>query len=1120
MQNFKKIWYCGVALSILFLVCTTNSLAQFYNGTQNDFGKNRLQYEPREWRFMKFEKFDVFLYKNGNELASYVSQAAINNIKDLETILDFQMEDRFQIVVYNKLSDFRTSNIGLSSDGQFNIGGAARITGSKLIVYYEGDHTELEKQIRCGIAEIMINQILYGGSWKDVLRSSALLTIPEWYLKGLTRFLGGYWDTRHEAIFHDEVLSKKFRNISHLNGEKASRAGTAMWNYIYSGYGISVIPNILYMTRVSRNIESGFIFVLGASLKTMNQEMINFYRQRYQMDESKFPSPSADFKLGRPAKKTKISQFKVSPDGKFAAFSSQQLGKIKIYLVDLETGRKKVIFVKYPKLERIEDNSYPLLAWHPSSKLLSFVTEQKTEVNFTMYNIESKKIEKRPPLFIFEKILDFAYSDDGKKIVCSAVQKGQTDIFVYTLASNYSEQITKDIYDDLYPRFINKSNQIIFSSNRKDDTLRFSNRSLLYEKMNPKRDLFLYDYRSKSKLLRRVTSTPEVDETHPFPTKKQNHFCYLSEQNGKIIRYMARFDSTLAWIDTTEHYRYYSTIRKVNEYNRSILEQDITQGSNNAVQLHLLKNRYTISKTLLPEFESLTQSNSDSKEKSGLPNFTEEKTSRQAPKKNDRLISIETVPQISIPKPDYPGAINAADYKFSYERLSLSKKTEKDKKETSKPDTLTLKKVSSNNSGTEIKGQTEISAEPNYYVIPKLRPYAQFFLTDQFVTQFDNNFLNANYQKFTGGEIYYNPGLTGLMKIGLSDVLEDRRIVGGFRLGESLRANEFFISHENRERRWDRQWFLYRQSFPFSRGTEGAPRQVSHLLRYSLKYPFNEVLSLRLGLSGRLDKNTYLSNDINNLRRPDEFIYWSIGKSELIFDNTRNPALNIFFGTRVKLFYEFFQKLNDFNTRLSVIGVDFRNYVPIYRNIIWAGRIAASTSMGTEKLIYYLGSVDNWLNLNASPPTFNRNMAVDRSQNYAFQALASNLRGFNQNIRNGNSFALINSEIRIPLFATLAKKPIKSDFIGNFQLIAFGDIGTAWTGKTPYSSDNSFNTQVITSGPITVSLKRKQEPIVGGYGWGMRSKLFGYFIRLDWAWGVDSGIIQPRITYLSISTDF
>mgnify|MGYP001446535364 CR=1 FL=1 len=39
-------------------------------------------------------------------------------------------------------------------------------------------------------------------------------------------------------------------------------------------------------------------------------------------------------------------------------------------------------------------------------------------------------------------------------------------------------------------------------------------------------------------------------------------------------------------------------------------------------------------------------------------------------------------------------------------------------------------------------------------------------------------------------------------------------------------------------------------------------------------------------------------------------------------------------------------------------------------------------------------------------------------------------------------------------------KPLQSDFLENFMVIGFGDIGTAWTGKNPYSSDNSFNTSI------------------------------------------------------------
>jgi hypothetical protein len=202
-----------------------------------------------------------------------------------------------------------------------------------------------------------------------------------------------------------------------------------------------------------------------------------------------------------------------------------------------------------------------------------------------------------------------------------------------------------------------------------------------------------------------------------------------------------------------------------------------------------------------------------------------------------------------------------------------------------------------------------------------------------------------------------------------------------------------------------------------------------------------------------------------------------------------------------------------------VLGLDFRHYIKIHRNLVWANRLAASTSSGTQKLVYYLGSVDNWINF-SSTPTFNPDVPVAKDQNYAYQALASNLRGFSQNIRNGNSFAVINSEIRWPVFSYLLNRPIKNEFINSFQLIAFGDIGTAWTGKSPYANDNSFNIQVIEQNPITVTIQRQQEPLVGGYGWGMRGKLLGYFVRADWAWGVDDGEVKPRIFYLSLALDF
>jgi hypothetical protein len=41
-----------------------------------------------------------------------------------------------------------------------------------------------------------------------------------------------------------------------------------------------------------------------------------------------------------------------------------------------------------------------------------------------------------------------------------------------------------------------------------------------------------------------------------------------------------------------------------------------------------------------------------------------------------------------------------------------------------------------------------------------------------------------------------------------------------------------------------------------------------------------------------------------------------------------------------------------------------------------------------------------------------------------------------------------------------------------------------------------------------------------GYGAGVRAMLLGYWIRLDWAWGIENNIVLPRIFYFSLSLDF
>jgi hypothetical protein len=249
--------------------------------------------------------------------------------------------------------------------------------------------------------------------------------------------------------------------------------------------------------------------------------------------------------------------------------------------------------------------------------------------------------------------------------------------------------------------------------------------------------------------------------------------------------------------------------------------------------------------------------------------------------------------------------------------------------------------------------------------------------------------------------------------------------------------------------------------------------------------------------------------------------HWAGIKGELIYDNTRSRAINIYYGTRFKIFGEYYKEVSRKLSDLLVIGVDFRKYTRIHRELIWANRLAASASYGPSRLIYYMGGVDNWMGyLFNKYPMFDDTVPVDQTVNYGFQALATNMRGFSQNVRNGDKFVMINSEIRWPFVRYFAGHPLRSNFLNSLQVVGFGDIGTAWSGRSPWSGESAWENEVIVSGPVTVTIDSFRDPIVAGFGAGARAQILGYFVRADWAWGIENNFLLPRIFYLSFSLDF
>ena len=71
-------------LLVLLGTVASSTYAQFYNGMNMEFGKNRIQWKDFHWSYYKYETFDVYFYQGGNELANHVLNFAKDEIPEME----------------------------------------------------------------------------------------------------------------------------------------------------------------------------------------------------------------------------------------------------------------------------------------------------------------------------------------------------------------------------------------------------------------------------------------------------------------------------------------------------------------------------------------------------------------------------------------------------------------------------------------------------------------------------------------------------------------------------------------------------------------------------------------------------------------------------------------------------------------------------------------------------------------------------------------------------------------------------------------------------------------------------------------------------------------------------
>lgn len=1137
--KFKRMISNYLRKIIIFLCVLLLSFETWAQGINTTFGQNRVEFDRFEWSYVRSDNFDSYYYTAGREMASFAIRYAEENLHAIETQLDHSLSGRVEIICYNSLSEYKQGNFDLEELAQ-NTGGYTAVNNNQIYVYFNGDHADLARQIKSGLALVLLNEILYGGNIQDRIQNAVMLNLPAWYIEGICSYFSQEWSTTQDNLLHDLFFARKRIKFNRLIQKDPALIGHSFWRFGVEKNGKDFMANLVYITRLTRNYENAIQYLTGLTFKQFCTEWIEHYKSIYEKEENGKNLPLVELKIKRRQSQYLEPQIRVSPKGNYLAFTTNKNGKYKVWLMDLKTHKTKKILkggIKYNQLEI--DHSFPLICWQKGGDKIAMVFEKKGEVRMRLLDITNHKKD----LFHFpkfDKITGIDYSDNGRTLVMSAIRKGQSDLFYYDMQSRRERQLTNDFYDDKDPRFCDYSENILFSSNRPTDSLQMP----VISRLPAHNNFEIYRYNTnenKTPTLTRLTHTAGINESAPLELNRY-YYGYLTDYNGTQNRYAVKHESEYDFTGIIIQYT------AISEKSWDTIYYDETPPKWDSSGNLIANNKILFKDSTWEKMDTFII-NKDILYTYPMSNYLRSTLGHDVSIINKQVYDLisykqkyyvmisgqpKDVPEESHPIETYPTmnrlmstyAIKpfvSGRKEYSHRALHISEPANEAKDSIELLDTSGYFFISDFTPMDYKKPSfriVNVEKRDNPYKQIKLNTpkfYDVTFFADEVVTQLDNSIINTYYKPISPAAAQmFNSGLTGMFKIGMIDLFHDYRLTAGFRLSVDLSGLDYFLSYENLKRKWDQKWMFYRQSRSGNLPEGYIVRNMVHEARYQLKIPFNQTSSFRISLFGRQDRDIVKSLNLISLNIPDQITNWAGFKGEYDFDYTIPKGLNLWNGTRLKVFYEKYVNIDNSDIQLNVLGFDVRHYEKIHRQIIWASRYTMNTSFGPAKVLYILGGVENWLN-----PTYNNSNSFSSDQTYAFQALACNLRGFNQNIRNGNSFISMSQEIRIPLFVYLLNRPIRSEFINHFQIVPFFDLGTAWIGNNPYSDENTFNQKTYEQNPIKIKVINVRDPLVAGYGAGLRSKLMGYFIRFDAAWGIqDLEVTKDPCYYLSIGTDF
>lgn len=510
------------------------------------FGKNKVQYEEFQWRYIQSEHFDIFFTKGGEQIAEFVAEISEASYRRIKNDFRYDLVDRITIVAYNSHNDFGQTNVTLEPPEE-SVGGFTEFFKNRVVIPFEGNWEQFRHVIHHELTHAIMLQMVYGAGAQSIITGMAQLRMPLWFIEGLAEYESRYWDTESDMYMRDAALNGYVPPINQLYGFMSYKGGQSVLYYLSEKYGHEKIGELLGKTKLSKSMDRGLKQSIGLTIEELNDKWHLHLKREYWPDIADRKEPEEiGKKLTDHLKDRNFvnSGPALSPRGDKIAFLSDKSDYFDIYLLSAIDGKIIGKLVSGQQTSNLEDLHWLRagISWSPDGKNIVFASKAGGQDALNIVDVKKKKIVDIIKLDL-DGIFSPAWSPKGDEIAFMGTRHGNGDIYSYHLESGTVRQITNDVFSDLEPSWSPDGEKLVFLSDRQH----YVSSEMVPEDFKIHLSNFysydIYMAAADGSEIIRITET-KGSEGSPVFSPDGNYLAYTSDESGIRNIYLYNFETT------------------------------------------------------------------------------------------------------------------------------------------------------------------------------------------------------------------------------------------------------------------------------------------------------------------------------------------------------------------------------------------------------------------------------------------------------------------------------------------------------------------------------------------------------------------------------------------------